>query len=254
MNRLWRAGCVLAIVLLAAGGAAAQDPEELFERGNVAYDRGAFAEAVEAYESIVRFGFRDPRVEYNLGNAYFKLGNLGRAILHYERAHRLSPTDPDIRANLDLARSRRFDRVEDQEIAFVVKAVRSAQDRVGPDRQALAFLGLVWCIAALVCWLATRSRGVGPAGGWTLAGLVVAATLVGVSWWMTWERLEGTRIAVVLEDTVEVLAGPGSNNATLFTVHEGLALEVRAQRTEWLQVSLPNGFNGWIPISAVGLV
>jgi len=249
-----RVACLLVLVLAATGGASAQDPEELFEGGNAAYDRGDFAQAVEAYESIVRFGFRDPRVEYNLGNAYFKLGNLGRAILHYERAHRLSPTDPDIRANLDLARSRRFDRVEDAEVALVVKAARAAQDRLGPDRQALAFLALVWAISALVCWMAIRPRGVTPLGGWTLAGLVVAATVVGVSWWMTWHRLDGTRVAVVLEDTVEVLAGPGSNNATLFTVHEGLALEVRAQRSEWLQVSLPNGFNGWIPSSAVGLV
>jgi hypothetical protein len=245
---------LLAIALAVPGLTAAQSPEELFERGNSAYDHGSFAEAVEAYESIVRFGFRDPRVEYNLGNAYFKLGDLGRAVLHYERARRLSPTDPDIRANLDLARSRRFDRVEEQEVAFVVQAVRAVQDRLGPDRQALAFLGLVWAVTALLTWIAIRPRGLTPAAGWTLAALLVTAGALGVSWWMTWHRVEGSRMAVVLEDTVEVLAGPGANNATLFTVHEGLTLEVRSQRSEWIQVSLPNGFNGWIPASAVGVV
>ena len=254
MKRVLRLGWLLAVVLAAPGLAAAQSPEELFERGNAAYDNGAFAEAVEAYEAIVRFGFHDPRVEYNLGNAYFKLGDLGRAILHYERARRLGPTDPEIRANLDLARSRRFDRVEEQEVAFVVQAVRAVQDRLGPDRQALAFLALVWAVAALVTWMAIRPRGLTPAAGWALAALLVALSVVGVSWWMTWHRVEGSRIAVVLEDTVEVLAGPGANNATLFTVHEGLTLEVRSQRPEWLQVSLPNGFNGWIPATAVELV
>ena len=84
--------------------------------------------------------------------------------------------------------------------------------------------------------------------------LVLAATLIALSWWATWTRLDGTDLAVVLDDAVEVLAGPGPNNATLFTVHEGLTLEVRAERPEWIQVSLPNGLNGWIPRTAIGLV
>ena len=75
-----------------------------------------------------------------------------------------------------------------------------------------------------------------------------------LSWYTTFERLEGTRRAVVLGDAVDVLAGPGQNNASLFTVHAGLTLEVRAERQEWIQVSLPNGLHGWIPRDALGFV
>ena len=59
---------------------------------------------------------------------------------------------------------------------------------------------------------------------------------------------------MVLDDSVEVLAGPGENNASLFTVHEGLTLTVRSERPGWVQVSLPNGLNGWVPRTVLGFV
>lgn len=242
------------LVLASFPAARAETPEELFERGNAAYQSARYDEAATAYETIVKYGIRDPRVEYNLGNAYFRLGNLGRAILHYERAHRLSPVDGDILANLELARSRRFDRVEAEEVAAVVRWTRGAQDRLGPDRQALVFLALIWIIAGLVTWATIRPSGWTAAVGWTLAVLVLAASLTALSWLVTWQRLEGERIAVVLDDSVEVLAGPGENNASLFTVHEGLTLTVRSERPGWVQVSLPNGLNGWVPRAVLGFV
>jgi len=82
----------------------------------------------------------------------------------------------------------------------------------------------------------------------------VAIVAFAISWLVTWERLEGERLAVVLDPAVEVLAGPGENNASLFTVHEGLTLTIRAERPDWVQVSLPNGLNGWIPRTALGFV
>jgi len=58
----------------------------------------------------------------------------------------------------------------------------------------------------------------------------------------------------VIEQAAEVLAGPGENNATLFTVHEGLLIEVRDVRPDWIQVSLPNGLNGWLRREVVEVI
>jgi uncharacterized protein YraI len=84
--------------------------------------------------------------------------------------------------------------------------------------------------------------------------LVLIVALIAGSWYSTHRRLEGQQLAVVLDATVEVLAGPGESNPALFTVHEGLTLEVRGERREWVQVSLPNGLNGWIPSRSLGRV
>lgn len=238
--------------LLGYCAAMAQTPEDIFKRGNAAYEEGRFQAAAEAYRSLLRYDVRDATVEFNLANAEFRLGNLGRAILHYERARRLDPVDADIRANLEFARSFCFDRVEPPAQVAPVRWLRSIQNRVGPDRQAWVALALAWGLAALLAWAFARPSGWSAAQGWALAGLLVALLSVAGSWYGTLQRLEGDRAAVVLDGTVEVLAGPGTNNPALFTVHEGLTLEVRSGRDDWIQVSLPNGLNGWIARDSVG--
>jgi SH3-like domain-containing protein len=87
-----------------------------------------------------------------------------------------------------------------------------------------------------------------------LAALLLVLVASVSSWYATVGRLDRDRTAVVLDDVVEVLAGPGYNNPALFTVHEGLTLQIRAEREEWLQVSLPNGLNGWIAKESVDKV
>ena len=232
----------------------AETPEEIFHRGNTAYERGDYVAAADAYRTVLQYGIADPRVEYNMGNAAFKLSRLGEAILHYQRAYRMAPTDPDVAANLQLARSRCFDEVPAPETSAAIRLFSAFQDRLGPDRQAWVALGLVWFLAAVVAWRSSNPGGWNAASGWTVAALLVVLCLVGASWYATFARLEGAPLAVVIDASVDVLAGPGENNAALFTVHEGLTVEVRSERENWVQVSLPNGLNGWVPRQAVGLV
>jgi hypothetical protein len=245
---------VVPFLFASAEALRAETPEEIFSRGNAAYEQERFAEAAEAYRMLIKYQIRDPRVEYNLGNAEFRLGRLGRALVHFERARRLDPTDPDIRANLDYARSFCFDRVDAPEVPAGVHWIRAGQERLGPDRQAWTLLLLIWILAALMAWALSRPGRWNAAWAWVLAAGLLLNVAVGLSWYLTWERLEGKQNAVVLQPAVEVLAGPGANNATLFTVHEGLLVEVRDVRPEWIQVSLPNGLNGWLTRDAIELI
>jgi len=244
----------LVLLSLAAETVSAATPEEIFERGNTAYEEGRFLDAAEAYRAVLRYRIRDAVVEFNLGNAEFRLGNLGPAILHYERARRLAPTDRDVLANLDYARSLCRDRVEAPPEIAIVGWLRDAQSAVGPDPQAWATLVLVWVACGLIAWCFARPGGWTAGHGWAIAALLLAITLGFASWRTTYARVEGRALAVVLAEASDVLAGPGENNATLFTVHEGLTLEVRSEREDWLQVSLPNGLNGWVRRGAVASV
>lgn len=252
MTRRWGTGCGALLLVLAFGPASlAQTPEQLFLEGNAAYEKGRFSDAAEAYRKLVRYQIQDPVLEYNLANTEFRLGNLGLAILHYERARRLDPVDRDIVANLAFAGSFLYDQVEAEEPAAIQRWVYAVQNRLGPDRQAWAILAGVWLISALVAWGFSRPGGWSATRGWILGTLLLALVLTSTSWYMTLHRLEGRRSAVVLDPVVEVLAGPGYNNPAVFTVHEGLSLWIRGERDEWLQVSLPNGLNGWIARESV---
>jgi tetratricopeptide (TPR) repeat protein len=232
----------------------AENLEQIFNRGNTAYEQGRYDEAVEAYRSVLRYRVQDPVLEFNLANAEFKLNNLGPAILHYERAHRMDPTDDDIRSNLDYARSFCLDRVEIPEQSVLVHWLQAAQNRLGSDGQAWIAAGLIWLGAGLLAWRLSRPAGWSGRYGWLLALLLISIAVTSASCYHTSQRLEGRRLAVVQKAAVEVLAGPSLNNPALFTVHEGLTLEVRTVREGWLQVSLPNGLNGWIDRTAIEIV
>lgn len=246
-------GWVLGASVL-AGSALAQTPEELYETGNTAYREGRYQEAADAYRGILEYGVEDARVEYNLGNAAFKLGLAGQAILHYERAYRLDPTDPDVRFNLELVRSLLPDRVEPPEVAAPLRWIRGVQNGIGPDRQAIIAVALWWAVAAWFAWCTARPGRWRPTAGWIMSALLVMTLVVTSSWYVTARRLQTREVAVVLVEAVDVLAGPGSNNAPLVTVHEGLTLRIRSRRDQWIQVTLPDGLNGWVPEGAVGIV
>ncbi len=224
----------------------AESPEDAFDAACRAYEQGHWDAAAEGFQSLLRYGFADARLEYNLANAEYKRGRVGEAILHYERARRLAPADRDIAANLALARGKIRDVVEDDDPGGTLHLLRDAQDRIGVEAQAGLVLVGVWLIAGIVTWCGSRPGGFTPAWGWTLAATILATVTVFLSWRASWSRLEGTPRAVVLKPAVDALAGPGLNNASLFTLHEGTAVTIQSEREGWLQVSLPNGLTGWV--------
>ncbi len=246
-----------ALALAGAPGAAGQEeapPDARFARANDAYLEGRFEEAAEIYRALAAEGWSDARLEYNLGNAEFKVGRKGAAILHWQRALRLDPADRDARRNLEYARAFLEDRMETPPVPGWLDALRDRQNAIGPDRQAWAAVALLWLIALVLVASLARPGRWRPAWGWTLAGLALALALVSWSWWATRERVAGADLAVVLAGNVDLRSGPGASNPTIDRVHEGLTVEIRERREEWVQVSLPNGLSGWLPTAALGEV
>ncbi len=246
-------GLALALVLLAAP-ATGQTAEEAFERGNEAYAAGDWAAAAAAYGTVLDYRVADARVYYNLANAEFRMGRLGPAILYYERARRLDPADPEIESNLRFVQGFRFDRVEVEESFVLLEALHRAQALLGVDGQAWILVILFWAAGGILARGLARPGRFGPVHGWPLAAIGTLFVFVALSWWNTFDRLERRELAVVMAPAAEIVAGPGPSNPSLLTVHEGLTVEVLDDRGDWIQVSLPNGINGWISTRAIDRV
>ncbi len=242
---LWAVAAGL-VFLGAPTTARAESPEETFDAACRAYEQGRWDDAADSFRSLLRYGLADWRLEYNLANTEYKRGRLGEAVLHYERARRLNPADSETVSNLALTRSKLRDVVEDDGATGVLLPLRRAGERIGVSAQAWLLLASFWLVAAIVTWCGSRAGGFTPGWGWTLAGLLLISALLFLSWRATWLRLEGTPRAVILKPSIEALAGPGLNNAALFTLHEGIAVTIESEREGWLQVSLPNGLTGWV--------
>ncbi len=92
-----------------AEAAAAPDARELFLRGQAAYERGDYEDAVEAWEAGYALDPR-PLLQYNLGQAYERLGELPKAVGAFETyLENADPNDPNqqrARAQLAAIRER----------------------------------------------------------------------------------------------------------------------------------------------------
>jgi Ca-activated chloride channel family protein len=72
------------------------------ERGNRHFRAGRYAEAVQAYEEVIKAGKAPPYVHYNLGTALLKLGRYREAQPHLQLATREAEAELKQRANYNL--------------------------------------------------------------------------------------------------------------------------------------------------------
>jgi tetratricopeptide (TPR) repeat protein len=238
----------------AAEGGLAVSEEATFRRGNDAYFRGLYAEAVAAYEQVAALGVASEDLYYNLGNAYLKAGQLGPAIYNYERALLLDPSLDDAQFNLKTAREAARKKAEDR----IVGAERApAWIRVV---QPFTVGGLSWLFLALYASLfalLVALHFLGP--GFLRVGLLALCAFVGLgalgSGALLAARLylaERVEQAIVLPDSVQVKEGPDPNYQPTFTVHAGLRVRITEREQDWVRVRLSNGLEGWVRARDLG--
>ncbi len=257
MNRLLTAIVILMLLagltLPAAG--AVSGPADAVRAGNRLYEDGRYREALEAYHQAEDQGERSADLFYNMGNAAYRLGHVGQAVLCYERALWLDPGHVDARFNLDFVQQQLVDKIPEPEDSAVGRFWNWLLARVGVDAVAVTTLVLL-VLSAVVGVVFLRRRHTAGRRVWgALAAVILAITLLsgGVFSAMVW-RADTLRQGIVVVRELDVRSGPADDNPVLFSVHEGLKVEVNARVRGWVQVVLPNGWNGWVPGKSVTVV
>jgi hypothetical protein len=247
------------LLLFALGGipqpgssASRESHEALFAQAGALYQKGDYQSAERDYRLLVDKGLRSGALYYNLGNTCFKQKKLGEAIYYWEMAKRLLPGDPDVQENLDLANLMVIDRVEIPPNPLPVRWLDTAVHKFTIQQEGRFLLGAFILANAVfaVYLLSTNPRLAYHALTISLA-LMVGVVAVGLSFgWKIYEGSNRTE-GVVIEQKADARSGPGAENITVFTVHEGILLRIRGESGGWYQISLPNGWSGWLPRSAV---
>jgi tetratricopeptide (TPR) repeat protein len=254
----------IGILLFVLLGLAFKDPchaegekslSALFAQGNAISQKGAFQSAERNYRSLIEAGVDDAAVYYNLGNSCFKQKRLGEAIYYWEKARRKSPGDSDIRENLELANLLLVDRIEAPQDPLPLRFLNRTVHLLSISQEswfALAFFMMANFLFALYILAKSARLALASLIGSLLAGLLGLILACSLSW----KIYEGSyrREAVIVEEKIELRSGPGMENITVFTVHEGVIVRVRAGVEGWYQVSLPNGWSGWLPQNAIRIL
>ena len=230
--------------------------DSLWQKGVSAYSDGSWEESAGAWESLRGTGVESAELYYNLGNAYFKATEIGKAVLNYERALRIDPSFSDARFNLEFARSMVQDRI-DEVPEFILKTwARKISYLMNSD--AWAILSLVLFAAFLAMMLLFL---LGPRAGLKRTGFYSAIVLIllsaGCYGFSVWQRNVYRRAdsAVVMKPVSSVKSSPSEESSKdLFLLHEGTEVGVLDSVGKWVNISLSDGRQGWIPAADIEII
>ncbi len=228
---------------------------EWFESGNKCYSKGEFKGAIESYERITGAGFVNETVYYNLANAFYKNNQIGRAILFYEKARQFAPHDLEILGNLNMARGRIADKVEVAYEPLWLRQFHRFRGLFSLDSETV--VTLVLYLAANVLFSIYVLTGKERTRRYAFRASLILGVLflvIGASNALRIYESQSNQDGIILVEKVDVLSGPGTENPTLFSIHEGLKVRVQHELGEWLLISLDNGWSGWVQKMVLGII
>jgi tetratricopeptide (TPR) repeat protein len=243
----------LLFALLCDIGFVLADPASKFDQGLHLFREGKNAEAIAVWQSVLAEGVASGATYYNLANAYYRAGEIGTAILNYERAKRLLPRDTDIANNLDLARLGTVDKF-DTAVRLVI------WQWVDKLRDSLALYELARILIIVSILTATALTGLLLVPGFLrqymkTAFLALLILFIFCGAWYGWRSsLDARTYGVVLAMKSDVYSAPDDGSTQLFTIHEGTKVRMREKLTDWVNILLPDGRQGWIPFEDLGRI
>ena len=232
---------VVLVVNLYAG-----EVDSFFMTGNKFYQDGDFESAVVEYEKIIQRGYENWQAYYNLGNAYYKLGETGKAILNYERAKRLNPKNEDIVYNLQLVNLQIADRIQKIPEFFLTAWIFQIANLLALPAWGTIFLIFYIAIIALfILRMLLNNFRFARTFSVSLILIILLCSVSGILVLRIYES-ETFSYAVVLTDKVDVKSAPDDSATDVFTLHEGVKVEIKDASLHWVKIRLADGKIGWL--------
>ncbi len=238
-------GLALAIAALGLISSARAANPRGFERANQLYDQGKFAEAAEAYESIVKTGNLSANLFHNLGNTEYRLAQPASAMLAYERALALDPAHAEARANLALLRSQSGSKMETRRWWSPAFSVADENTFV------LVACAAAWAGVFAITAIFVRRRKQNAWLGFAAAVATVVAVYAGSGAFLG-ERENAA--SLVIAKTADARLAPAEGSPSVQTLPMGSRVQVLSERGLWNYCALPSGERGWIPAKLIARI
>lgn len=235
--------------LLAVQPGFAQNP---FAKGNEAYKKGKYEEAVQQYESILAQKKESAEVYFNLGNAYYKMNKVAPAIYNYEKALLLKPNDKDVKVNLEFAQRMVIDDIKAVPKAGFSRIFYGWASAYHYDTW--AWIAVTFSGITLLLFIGYYFAGVTLYKRIFFVGMFVGLLMViisVVSAAFVKSTGESERPAIVFSEVASVKGEPLDNAPDTFILHEGTKVNVIEVMDNWKKIHLADDTEGWIEADAI---
>ncbi len=245
---------VLCVMCMFAANASAQNTDVIMLelQAQTAYAAGQYGEAAALYQQLIDEGVSSPDVYANLGAAYYQDQQLGVALVSLLRAQRYDPRDEEINA---MIRRIRLERVDFQfgDVSYL-DSVGTWMAGILTNTEFTWIVFVVWLVwnallSVLFLWESLRKRLRGVFAIVTFV-LVMSVGMLLIRTYVERERSP----AVVVNDVVEIMSGPGNEYVTLYRLFEAAEMRVLEEREGWVRFALPDGRQGWVRADSILVV
>ncbi len=244
--KFFAAAILLIGIVFQAQGPSTSDQVALAE---AAYARGDYAAAIQLYDGLIQLGYRDGALYFDLASAYYQLGDSGRALVSYLRAQEWIPRDGALNDAISLVRASRID-IEPDDAGLGA----SLANLTIPILTMTELTEILWLIAVVeagliacqIIWARLRSR---LRAASIVGGVIFVLGVILLGGRLIWT--EARPPAVVVEDKVSAMSGPGDSYMALFDLHAAAETRIVQMQGDWVWVELADGRQCWIPVQAI---
>ena len=246
MRKFW---LLFGFILLAGNLLLAKN---VFQKGNDAYQKGQFEQAILYYESILKDKKHSCDLYFNLANSYYKIGKIGPAIFYYEKALLLSPNDKDIQNNLKFAKNSTIDDIKEVQKVGFEKILGNFTGLFHYNSWAYISVGLA--VLFLLFFIGyyfsqtTLAKRIFFVGMFIVPILILMAVGAAI-----FERnlYISIKPAIVFAEVIAVKNEPRENATDAFILHEGTKVFVLETVDNWKKIELTDETEGWILSGAI---
>lgn len=226
------------------------DIDSVYNTANSLYQQGQYEPALEQYYAVILSGKESADLYYNMGNAAYRSNSIGHAILYYEKALKLEPGHEDAIHNLDFVSRYRLDTFEEVPVLFLGTWIAGFV-QLFPEQTwsilAMAFFIIV--LTGLLVFLFSRRMALKK--GAFISGLV-ALLLFLITIFSALSRhrdIVSPDTGIILAPSVVVRSSPSESGTELFILHEGTKIKINEEVSDWQNIKLIDGREGWIMVN-----
>jgi tetratricopeptide (TPR) repeat protein len=227
----------------------------LLEKAEKAYDSKHYKEAIEAYEKLVKEGFRSYQLYFNLGNSYYRNNELGKAIYYYELARKLDPDDEDVKINLAIASSKTIDKIDAKENFFITAVKTNLLSSFSTAAWGWCSIIFIFLASVFFFIFVNSVRVSFKRMSFALSGIFFIGFIIIYS--LGYSAVRATKenkFAIITAHETRIMNEPTRSATGKFSLHEGTRVKVIENNGDWLLIRLDNGNEGWVRSADVGVI
>ena len=224
-----------------------QDYNEIFNKGNSAYNEGNFEKAISHYNSIIEKGKHSSDLYFNMGNAYYRLNRVAESIFYYEKAKQLDPLSDKIKLNSSFAENMTIDSIEELPKSQLEELKIKIFKFLSVRNWAILTVILSWLFLVMFSLYLFNNKSSIKRIFFSFSSICLLILIFSFSIsYLSKKEKESNQSAIIFSNQLNIWPEPNERGEIKFILHKGTKVNLLENLEEWKKIRIANGSEGWV--------